>query len=203
MSHEEHWERVYGAQNPTQVSWYAPSLERSLALIRSLAPPSAAIIDVGGGASTLVDDLLALGHTAVSVLDISSSAIAVSKERLGARAAAVEWIAGDITSSQLPSNAYDIWHDRALFHFLEEPTDRRAYADLATRCLKPGGHAIMATFSLEGPKRCSGLDIVRYSADALSRELGPSFNQKQETHETHRTPSGGVQNFMYCLFERV
>jgi len=203
MDRKEHWERVYGAKQPTQVSWYTPRLERSLAMIGSAAANSAAIIDVGGGASTLVDDLLDLGYTAVSVLDVSSSALAVSKDRLGARAAIVEWIAGDVTSVQLPRAKYDVWHDRAVFHFLTQPADRKAYADLAVGSLRVGGHAIIASFSLEGPKRCSGLDVARYAADTLSRELGPSFILEQEMHEAHHTPSGGVQSFMYCLFQRV
>ena len=200
---KEHWERVYGAKQATQVSWYALHLERSVAMIRAAAPASADIIDTGGGASTLVDDLLAFGYTKVSVLDVSSTALAVSKKRLGARAGMVKWIAGDVTSMHLPREAYDMWHDRTVFHFLTGPADRRAYVDLLTGSLKLGGHAIVATFSLEGPTRCSGLDVVRYSADNLSRELGPAFALRQETHETHRTPSGVEQNLMYCLFEKI
>jgi 2-polyprenyl-3-methyl-5-hydroxy-6-metoxy-1,4-benzoquinol methylase len=203
MDRVEHWERVYGAKQATQVSWYAPHLERSIALIRSAADASAEIIDVGGGASTLVDDLLALGYTNVSVLDVSITALAVARERLGARAGMVKWIAGDVTSVHLPREAYDVWHDRAVFHFLTEPADRSAYVDLAAGSLTLGGHAILATFSLEGPTRCSGLDVVRYSAEDLSRELGPAFALKQETHESHRTPSGAEQKLIYCLFERI
>ena len=203
MSRKEHWERVYGAKQATQVSWYAPHLERSIAMIRTAADPSAEIIDVGGGASTLVDDLLALGYTKVSVLDVSNTALAAAKDRLGARAGMVKWIADDVTSVHLPRDAYDVWHDRAVFHFLTEPADRRAYVHVATGSLRLGGHAILAAFSLEGPTRCSGLDVVRYSAESLSRELGPAFALKQETHESHRTPSGAEQKFIYCLFERI
>jgi 2-polyprenyl-3-methyl-5-hydroxy-6-metoxy-1,4-benzoquinol methylase len=203
MDSEKHWERIYSAKQATQVSWYARHLERSIAMIRTAADTSAEIIDVGGGASTLVDDLLTLGYTKVSVLDVSNTSLAAAKERLDTRAGMVKWIAGDVTSVHLPRAAYDVWHDRAVFHFLTEPSDRRAYVDFATGSLKLGGHAILATFSIDGPTRCSGLDVVRYSSETLRRELGPAFALKQETHETHRTPSGEEQNFIYCLFERI
>lgn len=203
MDRKEHWERVYGTKSVTQVSWYAPHLEQSIAMIRAVADASAAIIDVGAGASTLVDDLLTLGFTRVTLLDVSSAALAVTRERLGARAGMVQWIVGDVTGVDLPSKAYDVWHDRAVFHFLTEAADRRAYLRIATESLKLGGHVILASFSLEGPMRCSGLDVVRYSAENLSRELGPAFALKQETHESHCTPSGAEQKLLYCLFERV
>jgi 2-polyprenyl-3-methyl-5-hydroxy-6-metoxy-1,4-benzoquinol methylase len=203
MDPEQHWERVYGTKQATQVSWYAPHLERSIAMIEAAADASAEIIDVGGGASTLVDDLLALGYLKVSVLDVSSTALTLAKERLGAQAELVKWIAGDVTSVRLAVKTYDVWHDRAVFHFLTGSPDRRAYADLAAGSLKPGGHAIVAAFSLEGPTRCSGLDVVRYSAESLSRELGPAFTLKQEIHESHRTPSGTEQKLIYCLFQRI
>ena len=203
MDRKEHWERIYGAKQVTQVSWYAPHLEQSIAMIRAVADASAAIIDVGAGASTLVDDLLALGYTRVTLLDVSSAALAVTRERLGARAGMVQWIVGDVTTVDLPSKAYDVWHDRTVFHFLTQPADRRAYVRIVTECLKPGGHALLATFSLEGPMRCSGLDVIRYDAENLSRELGPAFALRQETHESHCTPSGAEQRLIYCLFERV
>jgi SAM-dependent methyltransferase len=203
MNPEEHWERIYGAKQATEVSWYAPHLKRSIAMIRAAADTSAKVIDVGGGASTLVDDLLSLGYRTVSVLDVSTTALAVAQERLSALAGVVKWIAGDVTSVHLPREAYDVWHDRALFHFLTEPQDRRAYVDLATKSLKLGGYAILAAFSLDGPTQCSGLDVVRYSAEKLSRELGSPFALKQETHESHRTPLGTEQKLIYCLFERI
>jgi 2-polyprenyl-3-methyl-5-hydroxy-6-metoxy-1,4-benzoquinol methylase len=201
MDRKEHWERVHGAKPATQVSWYAPHLEQSIAAIRAVADLSAEIIDVGGGASTLVDDLLALGHTNVSVLDVSRAALAAARARLGAQTAMVKWIVGDVTSMDLPRERYDVWHDRAVFHFLTEPADRRAYVERATNSLKVGAYAILATFSLDGPTRCSGLDVVRYSAGTLSRELGPAFALKQESHQSHHTPSGAQQNLIYCLFE--
>ena len=203
MDRKQHWERVYGAKPVTEVSWYAPHLEQSLAMIRTVADPSAAIIDVGAGASSLVDDLLDLGYPRVTLLDVSSAALAVTRVRLGARAEEILWIAGDVTTVDLFGKAYDVWHDRTVFHFLTEPADRRAYVRVATECLKPGGHAILATFSLEGPMRCSGLDVIRYDAESLSRELGPAFALRQETHESHCTPSGAKQSLLYCLFERV
>jgi ubiquinone/menaquinone biosynthesis C-methylase UbiE len=160
MDRKEYWEGVYGTKPAMQVSWYTPHLEQSIAMIRTAADLSAEIIDVGGGASTLVDDLLALGYTIVSVLDVSNTALAVARNRLGTRAGIVKWIAGDVTSVHLPTNAYDMWHDRAVFHFLTEPEDRKAYANVASRSLKLGGHAILAAFSLEGPARCRRLSTV-------------------------------------------
>lgn len=203
MDRREHWEHVYSTKRVTQVSWYTPHLERSIAMIRAVADTSASIIDVGGGASTLVDDLLALGYAKLTVLDVSNTALSVARERLGARAGMVQWIAGDVTTVDLPNKAYDVWHDRTVFHFLTEPADRSAYVRVATGSLKLGGHAILATFSLEGPMRCSGLDVVRYSAENLGQELGPAFALKEEVHESHCTPSGAKQKLIYCLFERI
>lgn len=203
MNRTKYWEDVYGAKQPTEVSWYAPHLERSIAMIRSVSDVSADVIDVGGGASTLVDDLLALGYAKVSVLDLSGAALAVSKRRLGGRAGIVDWIAGDVTRVRLPEQAYDVWHDRAVFHFLTEPADRKAYAAAAAASLKPGGHAILGTFSLDGPRRCTGLEVVRYSAEALGGELGSVFALRQEARETHSTPSGARQRFLYCMFQKI
>jgi SAM-dependent methyltransferase len=150
-----------------------------------------------------VDDLLAAGYTRLSVLDVSEAALAVARERLGAGAARVNWLASDITKVTLPRAAYVVWHDRAVFHFLTEPADRREYVDRAAESLKPGGHMILATFSLDGPTRCSGLDVVRYNAESLSRELGPRFALRQQSPEVHRTPSGVTQQMIYCSFERI
>ncbi len=198
-----HWEQAHGAQPATQVGWYAPHLDRSIAMIRGATHPAAEILDVGGGTSTLVDDLLALGYAKMSVLDISSTALTVARERLGAAAGAVKWIVGDVTSVRLVRDAYEVWHDRAVFHFLTAPADRRAYVELATGSVKVGGHLIMACFSLDGPPRCSGLDVVRYSAESMSRELGPGFSLRREAEELHRTPRGAEQKYIYCMFERV
>ena len=162
----------------------------------------AAIIDVGGGNSTLVDDLLAEGFADLSVLDISGKAIADSKERLGAQGGKINWIEADITTANLSKNSYDIWHDRAVFHFLTDAEDRRKYVELVLNSLKPGGHIIIASFGPEGPQKCSGLDVVRYSPESLHAELGNSFDLIKSSAETHQTPFGTTQDFMYCYCRR-
>ncbi|MDB5854771.1 MAG: Methyltransferase type 12, partial [Herminiimonas sp.] len=163
MPAHEHWNRIYETKRPDQLSWYAPHLYRSLSLVEQAAPPkNASIIDVGGGESTLVDDLLDHGYSDVSVLDISEAALCVARSRLGARSAAVKWIAGDITSIPLPANGFGVWHDRAVFHFLTDPEQRAAYVRQVKSAVRPGGHVIVATFGLDGPLQCSGLDVVRY-----------------------------------------
>ncbi|MFH0794430.1 MAG: class I SAM-dependent methyltransferase [bacterium] len=202
MDREKHWQGVYRSKSADQVSWYAPHLDRSLAMIQALADPVSEIIDVGGGASTLADDLLKSGYTKVSVLDVSSDSLEIAKRRLGSRAEAITWIVADITQTRLPPERYDVWHDRAVFHFLTDAADRRAYAELAKSSLKRGGHLIIAAFSLEGPTRCSGLDVVRYSAETLQRELGPEFVLEQELHESHLTPTGAAQKFVWCSFQK-
>jgi 2-polyprenyl-3-methyl-5-hydroxy-6-metoxy-1,4-benzoquinol methylase len=202
MDRDRHWDGVYGVKAADKVSWYAPHLDRSLAMIRAVAGPSSEIIDVGGGASTLVDDLLKLGHSKVSILDVSSAAIAIAKRRLGTDAGAITWITADITQGRLPGGTYDVWHDRAVFHFLTGQADRRAYSEAARQSIERDGHLVIATFAADGPTRCSGLDVVRYSADTLSREFASGFVLEQETHEIHVTPRGTGQNFLYCSFRR-
>lgn len=195
-----YWEKVYQTKAPDEVSWYRPHLEKSLALIRRAASDlSAAIIDVGGGESTLIDDLLANGYSDVTVLDISSTAIDVAKSRLGSSADRVTWLAADITETDLPEHHYDVWHDRAVFHFLTEPEQRAAYVRQVARCVKPGGHVIVATFGPEGPQTCSGLDVVRYDAEALHDEFGVNFQLMESMTELHETPFGKTQQFVYCL----
>ena len=199
MSTQEHWEFIYGRKAPDQVSWYRPHLERSLAFIEGAGlSPGAAVIDVGGGTSTLVDDLLDRGYSDVTVLDISSAAIANAKARLGRRAASVTWIVDDITSGALPTNHYDFWHDRAVFHFLVDGAARRRYVAAVRSAVKPNGHVLVATFGPEGPERCSGLDVVRYSAEALHAEFGAAFKKVASCSEMHTTPWGSEQEFMYC-----
>ena len=196
----EHWEQVYRTRAPEQVSWYQPEARISLDLIRRVArEPAAAILDVGGGASRLVDGLLDAGYRDITVLDLAPEALAVARARLGERAGAVRWTAGDITSAELPAAAYDIWHDRAVFHFLTDAVDRNSYLAQVKRALKPGGHLVMATFALDGPPRCSGLDVVRYSAESLRDALGPGFDLIDSVREEHRTPSGAIQRFQYSL----
>jgi len=195
-----HWDQVYTTKTPEAVSWYQPHLARSLELIARAAPDlSAAIIDVGGGESTLVDDLLAKGYRDLTVLDISPTAIDVSKKRLGALAKNVTWLAADITESVLPGRHYDVWHDRAVFHFLTNASQRASYVRQVKHAMKRGGHVIVATFGPEGPTQCSGLDVVRYDADALHGEFGPQFRLEEHATEIHRTPSGTTQQFLYCF----
>jgi SAM-dependent methyltransferase len=202
MDRGKHWDGVYEAKAADRVSWYAPHLERSLAMIRAVAEPSCEIIDVGGGAATLVDDLLKHGYSNVSLLDVSGVSIAVAKRRLGRDAEAVTWITADITQARLPGSAYDVWHDRAVFHFLTDAADRRAYAEAARKSVKRDGHLVIATFAADGPRRCSGLDVVRYTADGLDREFAPGFALEQAMREIHVTPGGATQSYLYCSFRR-
>jgi SAM-dependent methyltransferase len=199
MDQQEHWERIHGTRAPVDASWYRPHLDRSLAFIEGAGlPPSARIIDVGGGASTLVDDLLDRGFKAVTVLDISSAAIDRVRERLGARGNAVTWLVGDITTIDLPEHHYDFWHDRAVFHFLTDDDARARYISAVRRSLKIDGHIVVATFGPQGPERCSGLNVVRYSADALHAQFGGQFRKVASHTEIHTTPWGTEQEFMYC-----
>ncbi|HMF41478.1 MAG TPA: class I SAM-dependent methyltransferase [Polyangia bacterium] len=195
----DHWESVYQARQPDQVSWYRPHLETSLRFIDAAGlGPEAAIIDVGGGASTLVDDLLSRGYVNVTVLDVSPTAIAAAKARLGERAGRVHWLAADITRAELPARAYDLWHDRAVFHFLRDATDRQRYVAAVRRSVKPGGRVLVATFGPEGPTRCSGLEVVRYGADELRAQFGDDFQPVESATEIHTTPRGAAQQFVTC-----
>jgi 2-polyprenyl-3-methyl-5-hydroxy-6-metoxy-1,4-benzoquinol methylase len=199
MDVKRHWESIYGKKAPEAVSWYRPHLETSLALIgRAAADSSAAIIDVGGGESTLVDDLLARGYQNITILDVSQTAIEVTRKRLGQAAGRVHWLAADITTVQLEPVAYDVWHDRAVFHFLTAPEQRIAYVRNVARAVKPGGHVIISTFGPEGPAKCSGLDVMRYDADSLHDEFGRSFRLVESSSELHQTPFGTSQQFLYC-----
>jgi SAM-dependent methyltransferase len=202
MDLQAHWERVYRTRRPDEVSWYRAHLDVSLALIEESAPDHAArILDVGAGASTLVDDLLDRGHRNVSLLDWSESALAITKERLGGRAARVEWLCGDVKTLALPAARYDVWHDRAVFHFLTDAPDRNAYIAQLKHALRPGGRVVIATFAADGPMKCSGLDVVRYDSSALCEALGAEFRQVRHVADLHRTPSGGSQSFVYCCCE--
>ena len=199
MKLEAHWEGVYRRKRPDDVSWYRAHLDVSLRLIEEAAPErDAAIIDVGGGEATLVDDLLDRGYRHVSVLDLSATALQVAKTRLGPRAGGVEWLRGDVTTFPFLPHHYVVWHDRAVFHFLTEAKDRRAYVEQTTHAVRPGGHVIVATFGPEGPTKCSGLDVRRYGPDALHDEFGPAFRLIEHTTELHRTPAGVIQQFTYC-----
>jgi len=199
MKSQEHWETVYRTKATNQVSWYAEHLDRSLAFIEGAGlAKDATILDVGGGAATLVDDLLDRGYADVTVLDLASAAVDRARERLGERAASVKWIVGDVTEVTLPEHSVDFWHDRAVFHFLRDEAARRRYVALVRRAVKPGGHVLVATFGPEGPERCSGLEVVRFDEDGLHAEFGGEFRKVGSARETHTTPWGSTQQFVYC-----
>jgi len=199
MDAKAHWEKVYTTKAPDAVSWYRRHLETSLALIeRAAVACSASIIDVGGGESTLVDDLLLRGYKNITVLDISQSAIDLTKRRLGSAAERVHWLVADITETELDPRSYDLWHDRAVFHFLTAREQRIAYVRQVARSVKPGGHIIVSTFGPEGPTKCSGLEVMRYDADSLHEEFGTRFRLVESSKELHQTPFETTQQFLYC-----
>jgi len=195
----EHWDDVYRNKRFDAVSWYAPHLGESLRLIEELCPDrTAAIVDIGGGESTLVDDLLQRHYLDVSVLDISSTAVDFTKQRLGKKAQQVGWHVGDITQYDFGSKHFDLWHDRAVFHFLTDRVSRHRYVELVRRSVKPGGHVLMATFGPNGPLKCSGLDVVRYDEQGLHNEFGSDFRLLGSELAQHHTPMGTDQQFLYC-----
>ncbi len=197
-----HWEGVYATRGAHELSWYQIRPDVSLGLIARLGlRANDPIIDVGGGASSLVDHLLDKGFANVSVLDISTAALDAVKARLGARAASVCWLTGDITREK-PTGPYRLWHDRAVFHFLTEPGDRRTYVATLANALPSGSHAIIATFAEDGPERCSNLPVCRYSPEQLANELGADFTLVESLREMHVTPAQGEQKFIYCRFRR-
>ena len=200
MDRKEHWEAVYGKKKSTEVSWYQAEPALSLSLVEQVidARP-VSIIDVGGGTSSLVDHLVERPQTTVSVLDLSGAALLEAKSRLGDTAATVNWIEGDILDIELPHAAYDVWHDRAVFHFLTDPADRRRYVAQVLRSVRPGGHVLVATFDVDGPERCSGLQVARYSPEELHAQFGRPFRLLRSVHENHTTPTGATQKFVYCL----
>lgn len=199
MANQLHWDTVYSTRKADAVSWFQPHAQLSLDIIARIGGdrPSS-LIDVGGGASTLVDDLLAKGWDDVTVLDLSRAALEVARERLGERADRARWLAGDVTRTQLPRARFDIWHDRAVFHFLTDPADRAAYVAQVRHAVRPGGHVIVAAFGLDGPSHCSGLPVMRFSEDSLHAEFGGEFELLEHLDEAHRTPSGSIQHFVYC-----
>lgn len=203
MEQSQHWERVYAAKSPEQMSWHTPHLATSLDWISQVAPNHhASIIDVGGGASALVDDLLASGFDNLTVADISGAAMAHSQSRLGSASANINWIIGDITSVSLSHASFDIWHDRALFHFLVDSKDRAAYHKQIAHALKPEGQLILAVFSLDAPPSCSGLPVIRYDLESIQQEFAPEFRLLKSAVIPHHTPAGGIQPFLYCRMER-
>ena len=200
MDVQNHWEKIYGKKAPDAVSWYRQHLEISLDLIERATPDhSSFIIDVGGGESTLVDDLLTRGYHNITILDISQTAIDVTKKRLGPASERAQWLRADITNAELEHTTYDVWHDRAVFHFLTTIEGHVAYVRQAAKAVKPGGHVIVSTFGPEGPTKCSSLDVVRYDAESLRNEFGVRFHLLDSSKELHQTPFGTVQQFLYCL----
>src|SRR6266568_424987 len=199
MNVQTHWEKIYAEKAPSEVSWYRPHLETSLSLIELTAPSrSASVIDVGGGESTLVDDLLSHGFENITILDISQSAIDANKRRLEKAAERVHWLVADITKVELERSAYDVWHDRAVFHFLTAATERAAYVRQVAHAVRRGGHVIVSTFGPEGPTKCSGLEDARYDAESLHSEFGIRFRMLGSSIELHRAPFGTIQQFLYC-----
>ena len=200
---QAHWQQVYTGKDDQTVSWFEAVPQVSLDLIHATSVgPDAAIVDIGGGASRLVDALLADGFRDLTVLDLSGEALEKTKARLGARGASVTWLEADVTTWQ-PARLYDLWHDRAALHFLTDPGDRTAYAERVTRAVRPGGHVIIATFAPDGPERCSGLPVVRHDAASLAALLGPSFELIEARRHDHTTPAGAVQRFQFSRFRRA
>jgi SAM-dependent methyltransferase len=203
MDPRRHWETIYRTKDVHEVSWFQSEARRSLDLITRICPDrSATIIDVGAGASVLVDNLLDAGYRDLSVLDLSDAALEISRDRLGADSARVKWMRADVLRAELDEGAYAVWHDRAVFHFLTDPVDRQAYVDQVRRAVRPGGHVLVATFAEDGPDHCSGLPVVRYSAEGLHSEFGTDFRLIRSEHEDHHTPGGAEQSFLYCLCRR-
>lgn len=199
MTKSDHWDRVYETKGD-RTSWFRPTLERSLAIVEGLGLPAGSeAIDVGAGTSTLVDSLLERDFSKVTVNDLSGVALETVGRRLGDNADRVAFVVGDITKIELKANAYDLWHDRAVFHFLVDPEDRRAYIRQVLHALRPDGRVIVATFGPQGPQQCSGLDVVRYDEGSLHAAFGTSaFEKLGHEHERHETPWGAEQEFVYC-----
>lgn len=204
MHTKKHWESVYTGKALKEVSWYRPHLDTSLALIEHLTlSHSAAIIDVGAGASTLVDDLRQRGYANITALDISETALRATQERLGPDSARIQWLTADVCETDLPANYYDLWHDRAVFHFLTLPEQRSSYVERAAASVKRNGHLVIGTFGPQGPRRCSGLDTARYDAATLEAEFGTQFALTESRIEWHTAPSGIQQQFLYGVLKRV
>lgn len=201
MGRREHWEQVYSSKPSDRLGWYKPRLQTSLDWITALTPdPQAPIIDVGGGASTLVDDLLDRGYTDITVLDLAGPALDLIRTRLGTRSSAVHWLRGDVTEIEFEEDAFQLWHDRAVFHFLTEPDDRERYVANLKRALRPGGYLVIGTFAPEAPPKCSGLPVQRYDVDLLRNTLGQEFMLQRNQKEMHVTPGGVQQMYLYCEF---
>lgn len=203
MNQKDHWEQTYSSRSAESLGWYKPHLQTSLSWITALKLPiNASIIDIGGGASTLVDDLLEAGYQSINVLDISENALSAAKTRLGEKAQLINWVVGNITSVELPPQHYELWHDRAVFHFLTEHEQQCQYRDGLLSALKPGGHLVIGTFAPEAPPKCSGLPVQRYDLELLQNTLGDEFELKRHEKEMHITPGGVEQMYLYCYFQK-
>lgn len=197
-----HWDNVYATKGEAEVSWYQDNPAISLEMIHAASPDHrAGIIDIGGGASRLVDSLLQDGYRDVTVLDLSANALDAAKRRIGPAASTVDWIVADATAWR-PARSYDVWHDRAAFHFLTDPRDRAAYVERLRSAVAPGGHVIIATFALDGPEKCSGLPVQRHDSASLAAELGPGFDLVETRSEVHHTPWNSTQAFQFSRFRR-
>lgn len=204
MSTASHWDAVYRDKGDAQTSWFRPHLEESLRLIGTLRPAlDVPILDVGGGRATLVDDLLLRGFRDVSVLDVSEAALMQARGRLGATAANVQWIVGDVTEVELPKAHYGLWHDRAVFHFLTEPGERTRYVAAASRAVRAHGHLVLGTFASDGPERCSDLPVCRYDAMMLEAMFAPAFEHVVSSRFIHVTPAGHPQPFTHIVLRRL
>lgn len=203
MGNKQHWEQVYQQKQPDQVSWYQQQAALSLQFIQQFTKRDASLIDVGSGASTLIDDLMKLGYQHLTVLDISAAALTVTKQRIGTKASQINWLVADITDAELPALAYDLWHDRAVFHFLTEKADREAYIKRVRHSLKPGAYLLIACFADHGPEKCSGLPVQRYNAQTLAAEFGFDFAFVSTKQEQHPTPFGSSQAFIYLLLQKI
>lgn len=203
-SSASHWDRIYGSQRPEQVSWFRPHLNVSIELLQSAGlNPRSRVIDIGGGVSTIVDDLLDRGVEHVSVLDISAAALQVARDRLGDRAARVRWIASDVSAADLDAESIDLWHDRAALHFLTESQDVAAYVRVASRAIATSGYAVIGGFASDGPEQCSGLPVVRRDPQQIAELFAERFRLTQGRRETHSTPRGAAQSFAYALLQKV
>lgn len=200
MDRREHWEHIYQTQRPEQLSWFQAEARLSQQLIEQITPDrSTRIVDIGAGASTLVDGLVAAGYRDLTVLDISPAALTLAQERLGLASTTVTWLTGDVLSTAFVPSSVDVWHDRAVFHFLTDPNDQSRYVAQVRSAVRPGGYVLVATFAEDGPVRCSGLDVARYSPTALHQQFGDAFALVESHREIHTTPAGAQQAFTYCL----
>lgn len=206
MARHQHWDDVYGARTEDELTWFEETPSASLELVLRYLKAGEPFIDIGAGASRLVDALLNHGFGPLSVLDLSEAALSISRARLGHRAEQVDWIVADITEWE-PHRDYSVWHDRAVFHFLTKAEDRAAYVRALSKALKPGGTAIIATFAEDGPEKCSGLPVERYSPESLAGEINrllpAHFDLVDAQDHVHRTPKGNEQRFQYSIFEKI